>query len=53
MVRKSLAQILVDKRLFTPIAIEDYQNASNAEHKSLDDYLRAHSLIKDEVFLFT
>lgn len=48
MVRKSLAQILVDKRLFTPIAIEDYQNASNAEHKSLDDYLRAHSLIKDE-----
>ncbi len=48
MVRKSIAQILVERSVFTPVEIEQYQSASQAAHQSLEDYLRAHALIKDE-----
>lgn len=48
MVRKSLAQVLVERKLFTPIEIEEYQSASDAEHQALEDYLRVHALIKEE-----
>lgn len=48
MVRKSLAQVLVERKLFTPIEIEEYQAASQAAHQTLEDYLRTQSLIKEE-----
>ena len=48
MVRKSLAQILIDRKLFTALEIEEYQAASQENHQTLEDYLKAHALIKEE-----
>lgn len=48
MARKSLAQTLVDRNLFTSVEIEQYQAAAQADHQSLEDYLRAQHLIKEE-----
>lgn len=48
MVRRSLAQVLVDRKMFTPIEIEEYQLAAEQSHQTLEEYLKAHSLIKDE-----
>lgn len=47
MIRKSFAQLLVDKKLVTPVQLEEYQKASQLENKSLDNYLRDNNLIKD------
>ena len=46
--RKTLSQILVDRHLFTPEELESLRVASEQAHQSLEDYLRAQHLIKDE-----
>ncbi len=46
--RKNLAQVLIDRKQFTPQEIEKHQLDSVAAHLSLEDYLRMHDLIKDD-----
>lgn len=46
--RKSLAHILIEHKLFTPQEIEKHMLDSVAAQLSLEDYLRMHALIKDE-----
>ncbi len=46
--RKTLAQVLVDRHLFTPEEIEQLRAASEAAHQTLEEHLRAEHLIKDE-----
>ena len=46
--RKTLSQILVDRHLITPEELEPLRAASEQAHQTLEDYLRAQNLIKDE-----
>ena len=48
MVRKSLAQQLIERKVLTPAQIEEYQATSEEAHQSLEEYLRVHNLVKDE-----
>ena len=46
--RKTLAQVLVDRHLFTPEELEQLTAASEQAHQTLEEHLRAEHLIKDE-----
>jgi general secretion pathway protein E len=48
MTRKTLAQVLVDRKLFTPEEIEKYQTESTQSHQTLEAYLKTHALIKED-----
>ena len=48
MIRKNLAQTLVERKLFTPEEIEKHQAAAEGAQLSLEDYLRTHALVKEE-----
>jgi len=48
MAKKNLAQILIDRKLFTPLEIEEHKKEAEAVHQSLEDYLRSQALIKEE-----
>lgn len=48
MVKKSLAQLLVEHNKFTPIEVEQYQADALAAHQSLEDYLRSKALIRED-----
>ncbi len=40
--------MLVNRKLFTPIEVEDFIKAAEDNHQNLVEYLKAHKLIKDE-----
>ena len=48
MIRKSLGQMLVNRKLFTPTEVEGFIKAAEDSHQSLAEYLKTHKLIKDE-----
>ena len=48
MVQKSVGQLLVERKLFTPVELENYMRASQENNQSLLEYLRVQKLIKDE-----
>ena len=46
--RKSLAQILVDRKLFTKQQVDDFIKFSLEANLNLDEYLRTNNLLKDD-----
>lgn len=46
--RKSLAQILVDRKIFTKQQIDDFIKFSLEANLNLDEYLRTNNLLKDD-----